>query len=40
MLVAIWNPVSAGELHTDPGDDFYTRLNLSGATQRDGVAQR
>ena len=27
MLIAIWNMLNNGALYTDPGADFYTRLN-------------
>ena len=34
MLIALWNMLSTGELYTDPGDDFYTRLNPGKAKNR------
>ena len=34
MLIAVWNMLSTGELYTDPGDDFYTRLNPDKAKNR------
>ena len=27
MLIAIWNMLATGTLYSDPGDDFYVRLN-------------
>ena len=34
MLVAIWNMLTTGALYSDPGDDFYTRLNPDKAKHR------
>jgi len=34
MLVAIWNMLTTGALYSDPGDDFYTRLNPDKAKNR------
>ncbi len=34
MLVAIWNMLTTGTLYTDPGGDFYTRLNPDKAKNR------
>lgn len=30
MLIAIWNILTMGALHSDPGDDFYARVNRQG----------
>jgi hypothetical protein len=27
MLIAIWHMATTGTLYTDPGADYYTRLN-------------
>ena len=34
MLIAIWNMLCTGTLYSDPGDDFYTRLNPDKAKNR------
>jgi len=34
MLVAIWNMLATGTLYSDPGDDFYARLNPDKAKGR------
>ena len=34
MLIAIWNMLTNGENYTDPGADFYTRLNPDKAKNR------
>ena len=34
MLIAIWNMLSTGTLYSDPGADFYTRLNPDKAKNR------
>ena len=34
MLIAIWNMLSTGTLYSDPGGDFYTRLNPDKAKKR------
>jgi len=34
MLIAIWNMLSTGALYSDPGDDFYARLNPDKAKNR------
>ena len=34
MLIAIWNMLTTGAFYSDPGDDFYTRLNPDKAKNR------
>ena len=34
MLIAIWNMLSTGTLYSDPGGDFFTRLNPDKAKKR------
>jgi hypothetical protein len=34
MLIAIWNMLTTGELYSDPGGDFYARLNPDKAKNR------
>lgn len=34
MLIAIWNMLATGTLYSDPGDDFYARLNPDKAKGR------
>ena len=34
MLIAIWNMMTTGELYSDPGGDFYARLNPDKAKNR------
>ena len=34
MLIAIWNMLTNGQNYTDPGADFYTRLNPDKAKNR------
>jgi transposase len=34
MLIAIWNMLNTGTLYSDPGADFYTRLNPDKAKNR------
>ena len=34
MLIAIWNMLATGTLYSDPGDDFYARLNPDKAKSR------
>ena len=34
MLIAIWNMLDTGSLYTDPGEEFFTRLNPDRAKNR------
>jgi len=34
MLIAIWNMLSTGAFYSDPGGDFYSRLNPDKAKNR------
>jgi len=34
MLIAIWNMLDTGSLYTDPGEEFFTRLNPDRAKSR------
>jgi len=34
VLIAIWNMLATSVLYSDPGDDFYARLNPNRAKKR------